>query len=264
MFTETFVQAWRERFGEEPPIEVPEVGRLLTHRSVRKYSDRPVPEELISVLIGVAQSAATSSNLQLWSIISIHDMEVRRKLDQICEGQEHVVKAPWLFAFVADHHRLKSVIQQGCEGLDYTEFYTMAIIDVALAAERMVCAAETLGLGICYIGAFRNNPEAVSELLGLPEGTFCPFGFCLGYPADDAKAEIKPRLRQDRIWFRDRYPASIDVQEYNGRMSVFHESQGMRGDVTWTMRSGRRTDNHHLTGREVLLDWLRQRGFLRR
>jgi hypothetical protein len=110
----------------------------------------------------------------------------------------------------------------------------------------------------------RNNPRRIAELMDLPEGVFCPFGLCLGYPADDSTSAIKPRLAQEAVWFREKYPASIDTAEYDDRMSAFYESQSMKGDVTWSMRSGRRVDKHHLTGREVLKSWLESRGFNKR
>lgn len=267
MFEEGFSEAWRLRYGSDPAAEIPEIARLLTHRSVRKYSNRPVPEGTIQALVAAAQSAATSSNLQLWSVISVQNQETRDKITQLCDNQKHVREAPWFLAFCADHHRLKHVAPDdgiACAGLDYTEFFTMAVIDASLAAERMVCAAETLGLSICYIGALRNDPQGVADLLGFPAGVFGVFGLCIGYPAEDVGAEIKPRLRQEAIWFKERYNPDVNVDEYNHRMKEFYESQKMRGDVNWAARSGRRTDNHHLTGREVLFDWLRAKGFLRR
>jgi hypothetical protein len=117
-----------------------------------------------------------------------------------------------------------------------------------------------MGLGICYIGALRNDPAGVKELLELPDGVFGVFGLCIGYPAEEAKAEIKPRLAPSSVWFRERYDAEADVAEYDERMRAFYESQRMKGDVTWSMRSARRTDEHHLTGRDVLLEWLRAQG----
>ena len=139
----------------------------------------------------------------------------------------------------------------------------MALVDASLAAERMVCAAESIGLGICYIGALRNDPQGVADLLQLPEGTFGVFGLCLGWPAEGCTAAIKPRLSPSDVWFRETY-GTADTAEYDARMRAFYEEQGMKGDVTWSMRSGRRVDDHHLTGREVLKEWLLARGFGRR
>lgn len=140
----------------------------------------------------------------------------------------------------------------------------MALVDAALAAERMVCAAESMGLAICYIGALRNDPEGVRRLLELPEGTFGIFGLCLGWPAEDAGAEIKPRLSPDAVWHREIYRREVPIAEYDERMRAFYERERMRRDVTWSMRSGRRVDEHHLTGREVLKEWLSAQGFCRR
>jgi nitroreductase len=264
---ETFSEGWRHRFGCDPPRDVPELAPLIRHRSVRKYSDKPIPEELAQCLVGVAQSAATSSNLQLWSVISVQDLETREKIAAVADNYEHIRSAPWFFAFVADHHRLKTTaaeVGENAEGLDYEEFFIMATVDVALAAERFVCAAETLGMGICYIGAMRNNAAEIKRLLGLPDQTFCVFGLCLGWPEEPLQAHIKPRLSQEAIWFRERYDSGQNIGEYNARMSAFYESEKMKGEVNWSMRSGRRVDNHHLTGREVLKSWLEEQGFNRR
>ena len=266
MFSESFEDAFVRRFGEEPtgsPIET----YFLRHRSVRDYSDKPVPESLVRSLVAAAQSSATSSNLQLWSVISVEDPDLREQIALTAGDQRQIRNAPWFFAFIADHCRLRSAaarVNESATGLDFVEFYTMAIIDVALAAERMVCAAESVGLGICYIGAMRNDPVKISELFELPAGTFCPFGLCLGYPAEGATSQIKPRIRQDNVWFRNTYRANVDIREYDERMTKFYESEGMKGEVTWSMRSGRRVDDFHLTGREVLKNWLTTQGFNKR
>jgi hypothetical protein len=164
---------------------------------------------------------------------------------------------------LADHNRLRlaaSQVSEEAAGLSYTEFLVMAVIDAALAAERFVCAAESLGLGICYIGALRDHPEAVKELLGLPKGVFGVFGMCLGWPAEPLEANVKPRLNEESLWFRERYRSSFDFDEYNVRMREFYESEHMKGEVTWAMRSARRVDRAHLTGREILKDWLAEQG----
>lgn len=270
LFDEGFAESWERRYGVAPGFVLPEIERFLTHRSVRRYADRPIPEETIAALIAAAQSAATSSNLQLWSVISVQDPERRADLARLCGDQKQVLAAPWFLAFLADHHRLREAalaVGENPIGLDYTEFFVMAAIDAALACERLVCAAETLGIGICYIGALRNDPAGVKELLDLPEGVFGLFGLfglCLGYPDPERPAEIKPRLAQDAVWFRERYDRTPRTAEYDDRMRPFYESQRMKGDVSWTMRSGKRADDHHLTGREVLLEWLRSQGFSRR
>jgi nitroreductase len=261
-FSESFVDAWKARYGIDPPSEMPNLTNFLRHRSVRKYSDRAIDEQTITTLVACAQSSATSSNLQLWSIVSVQEPARREAIARLCADQDQIRSAAWFFAFLADHHRLRRASEQaGIDpaGLDYVEFYTMAVIDAALAAERMVCAAESLGMGICYIGALRNDPEGVRKLLDLPIGTFGVFGLCLGWPAEEPTETIKPRLLQDSIWFRERYLTDVDVSNYNNRMREFYLSEGMRAEYTWAQRSGRRANQ--LTGREVLKNWLESQGF---
>lgn len=267
MFSESFVEAWERRYGHRPPFPPPPIDRFLAHRSVRRYREEDVPEDLVRGLIGAAQSAATSSNLQLWTVISVQESERREAIARLCADQDHVRQAPWFFAFLADHFRLQQAaaeVGEAAAGLDYVEYLVMALVDAALAAERMVCAAESLGLSICYIGALRNDPEGVRRLLDLPERTFGIFGLCLGWPAEGVRAEIKPRLSPEAVWHRETYRRDVPIAEYDERMRAFYEGERMKGEVTWSMRSGRRVDEHHLTGREVLLDWLRAQRFCRR
>lgn len=267
MFHEPFLESWTCRYGAAPTFELQAIDRFLTHRSIRKYRDEPISEETVRGLIAAAQSASTSSNLQLWSVISVQNPERRETIARLCDDQSHVRDAAWFLAFLADHHRLRNAAQSVGEpaaGLDYNEFYTMAIIDAALAAERLVCAAESLGIGVCYIGALRNDPEGVRQFFGLPPGVFGVFGLCLGWPAVDLASEIKPRLSQGAVWFHETYNPSPDVEEYDDRMRSFYKRQGMKGEATWSMRSGRRVDGNHMTGREVLQPWLQRQGFDRR
>lgn len=268
MTQESFQDAWMKRFGFLPEVLVPEVAPFLSHRSVRSFDrTRDLPEETVRALIGTAQSASTSSNLQLWSVISVQDPRRREAIARLCAGQDHVREAHWFFAFLVDHYRLRTgalAAGENPSGLDYIEYFIMGLVDAALAAERMVCAAESLGLGACYIGALRNDASGVADLLELPDGTFGAFGLCLGWPSSQTKAEIKPRLHPDAVWFRERYTRRVDVSEYDERMRAFYDSQGMNPGVTWTMRSGRRVDDHHLAGREALKEFLLERGFNRR
>ena len=264
MFDESTSVASLRRYGHDLG-GLPELGKFLNHRSVRKYKDEPIPESVIRGLIACAQSAATSSNLQLWSVISVQDPGRREQIATLCGDQKQVREASWFLGFFADHHRLRlaaAAVGEDAGGLDFEEFYGMAVIDASLAAERLVCAAESLGIGICYIGAMRNDPFAVKEFLGLPEGVFGVFGLCLGWPEEPLMSEIKPRLTQEAVWFRERYvtDVSVHIAEYDERMRAFYEGQNMKGEVTWSMRSGKRVDEHHLTGREAIRAFLDEQG----
>lgn len=263
MFEESVAEAWQKRYGVTAPSGIPEIGGFLTHRSVRRYTHQPVSREIAEGLIAAAQSAATSSNLQLWTAISVQEPDKRAELAHLCADQKQILDAAWFFCFIADLHRLEQAAReagQEPDALDYNEFYTMAVVDAALAAERMVCAAESLGLGICYIGALRNDPEGVKRALHLPSRTFGVFGLCIGWPAEDSPGEIKPRLAPSAVWHEEAYNHDPGIEEYQERMKRFYDEQGMKGSVSWAMRSGRRARVESLTGRHVLKEFLAGQG----
>lgn len=267
MFDESLPEAWAKRYGHEGPEGNSLVSTLLSHRSVRRYAEEAIDDDTISVLIAAAQSAATSSNLQCWSVISVQEPERRNAITEAAGNQKQVLNAPLFLVFLADIHRIREYAKvHGIDpdGVDTVEMFTVGVVDATLAAERLVCAAESLGYGICYIGGIRNHPHRVKELLNLPENTFAVFGLCVGRPAESARADIKPRLRQDQVWFRETYSESLDSQEYDERMNEFFSAQGMENSVPWSAKSGQRACIQGLSGRETLLEFLQQQGFLKR
>ncbi len=267
MFTESSHESWQKRFGGEAPEALDAIAPFLAHRSVRRYTDETISEATLAGLIAAAQSAATSSNLQSWSVVSIDNPEKRKAISEACDHQKQVITSPVFLVFLADLNRIyQYAAKAGVEpdGLDTAEMYTVAVIDAALAAERLVCAAEALGYGICYIGALRNHPDTVRDLLKLPMRTFGVFGLCIGRPAENANAPIKPKLLSDQIWFREEYPAELESGEYDARMLEFFETTGMAADETWSKKSARRVMVAGLSGRETLLEFLRQHGLLKR
>jgi nitroreductase len=212
-----------------------------------------------------AQSASTSSNLQLWSVISVQEPSSREAITQLCADQDQVRNAPVFLAVIADLYRVDQaarVLGYEPDGPEYMEFLLTAVIDASLAAERLVCAAETLGIGTCYIGALRNHPEKVKELLNLPHLTFGTFGLCLGYPHESESGKIKPRLVQDAVWFKEQYDQSVSVSEYDLRMEPFFASRKM--ETTWSMQTGKRLGMAYMAGRAKLLDFLQSQGLAKK
>lgn len=261
MFHESPAEAWALRYGSSAP-DLGDLGALLNHRSVRKFSDEPIPEGTVAGLVAAAQSAATSSMLQTWSVVSVQDSERRLAIAKLCGGQRQIERAAWFFAWCLDLHRVKTLAERAglsTEAVGLMEMFTVGAVDTALAAERFVVAAERLGLGTCYIGALRNHPEAVRDLLGLPAGTAGLFGLCLGVPSEEAKAAIKPRLGQDAVWHREQYNVSVDVSDFDARYLQFSLEQGM-DDVPWSRKMADRIQRENLSGREAWGDFLRSQG----
>jgi len=126
------------------------------------------------------------------------------------------------------------------EGGDFsagmTEHFLIASIDVALAAQNTVVAAESLGLGICYIGGLRNNPTEVSELLQLPQQVYPVFGLCLGYP--NQNPEVKPRLPVDAVLMKEVYDETAQAElrtQYDAQVREYYKTRtGGNKDSTWS------------------------------
>ncbi|CAL1238909.1 NADPH-dependent oxidoreductase [Candidatus Methylocalor cossyra] len=246
----------------------PVLEQLLSHRSVRAYASEPLPPGTVETLVAAAQSAASSSNLQVWSVVAVEDPERRRRLSVLAGDQAHIRQAPLLLAFLADLARLRRVAAQrgiAAEGLDYLETFVMATVDASLAAQNAVIAAESLGLGTVYIGALRNHPEQVAAELGLPPGVFPVFGLLVGHPDPAVTPAIKPRLPQEAVLHRETYTLESQdqaVQRYDRIMAAFYAEQDMHTAGVWSEHSARRVSGpEQLSGRARLREALNALGF---
>ena len=188
----------------------PTIELLKSHRSIRKFKDQQIPRELFEELIRAGQCAATSNHVQAYTIIHVVNPEKRKKLAELAGGQAYIETCSDFLVFCADMKRAtESAEKAGAEVVrGMTEQLLVASVDAALIAQNVVVAAESEGLGICYIGGIRNNPQEVSELLNLPEHVYPVFGLCLGYPDQDP--EVKPRLPLAAILKQDAYDDSDD------------------------------------------------------
>src|SRR3954466_1991165 len=198
------------RYGAAVPPAGPwnaTIAGMLGHRSVRGYRPDPLPPGTLETLVAAAQSAATYSNLQTWSVVTVEDPAARAVLAEVAGNQKHILECPLFLVFLADvsrNERLGIAEGKPLEGLPYLETFLVAAIDAALAAQNAVVAAESLGLATVYIGALRNDVVRVAEKLGPPPGTVGVFGLCGGYPKAGSEGEVKPRLPQSTILHRGR------------------------------------------------------------
>lgn len=240
---------------------------LLTHRSVRAYLPNALPEGTIEAAIAAAQSAATSSNLQCWTVIAVEDPVRRARLAALCGNQSHIGTAPVFLVWVADLSRLRRIAQnegETHEALDYTEAFLIAAIDTALAAQNAVSALEAAGLGTVYIGGLRNHPEEIAEKLALPEGCVGLFGLCVGYPDPAVPASVKPRLPQQAVLHRERYDLEAEAEiiaAYDALDDAFQKEQGLpsrRWSATMVRRIATRAGLH---GRDTMRASLKALGF---
>jgi len=223
----------------------PTIETILSHRSIRSYADKPVSDEHIRQIVACAQAASTSSYLQAYSIIGVRDPERKAKLAEWAGGQAHVASCPVLLVFCADLRRLELAAEmEGGTGeeavvsLESTELFMVALIDAALAAQNAALAAESMGLGICYIGGIRNRLKDAADLLGTPDRVVPLFGMTIGYPA--LPSAPKRRLPLEAVYYEEKYAgdgeeARRQLGAYNEFISAYYrERTGGRRSERWT------------------------------
>ncbi|WP_445158433.1 oxygen-insensitive NADPH nitroreductase [Halomonas sp. E14] len=214
----------------------PTIELLKSHRSIRKFTERKIPHELLRELISAGQAAATSNHVQAYSVIHVTNPVNREKIAELTGGQGYVASASDFLVFCADMKRPTEAAERiGAHVVrGMTEQLLVASIDAALMAQNVAIAAESEGLGICYIGGIRNNPQAVSDLLHLPEHVYPVFGMCLGYPAHEP--DIKPRLPVEAVLKEDAYCDDSElVAAYDDAMQTYYgQRKGGNKDTNWS------------------------------
>src|ERR1700757_1956068 len=204
---------WRARFDQEAELpenlpDVPWLRQVLTRRTHRRYSERPVPDALIRLLLGTASSASSKSDFQQASVIWVKDRDRRDRLAALVPDMPWIGNAPVFLVFCGDARRLERIGElRGHPQHDgKLEGLFNAAIDAALVLQSFILAAETAGLGCCPISVIRNHADGVAEILRLPEKVFPVAGLCVGYPA--AAGHVSMRLPLE---------ATVKIDHYDDR-----------------------------------------------
>ncbi len=241
-----------------------EVIKLLqSHRSVRKFTDQAVEQHVLEELIKCGQSAATSSFIQACTVIQVEDKAVREKLIPLAGNQPYIASAARFLVFCADmnRHQLACDMQQSDMLSGFTEQFITATVDCALFDQNVITAAQSLGIQGVYIGGIRNQIQAVTELLKLPELVYPVFGMCLGYPAQNP--EVKPRLPLSVVLKKDVYNDEQDkvtISEYDKKVREYYRARtGGNKDTAWSEQIA---DMLVKEARPHMLEYLKSRGYL--
>lgn len=248
-------------------MKTPTIEQIHRHVSVRAYKPDPVATDLIETVVAAGQRSSTSSNLQTYSVVAVQDAERRTRLAELCGDQKHIVEAPVFMAWCADLSRLERVCQaRGYEQVTaYTENFLVAAVDAAIAMQTAALAAESLGLGMCYIGAIRNHPDKVIDLLGLPSLVFPISGMTVGWPA--VEPLIRPRLPLDAVLHWEAYDATgepealetydramIETGIYRDRQVKTPGQDGEMEEYGWMEHSARRASTPARTKLRMALE----------
>lgn len=178
---------------------------IKNRRTIRKYSKKDIPDNLLNELLEVACRASTMGGLQLYSIIVTRSDEMKEKLAPLHFNQPMVKNAPVVLTFCADYNRTSEWCRQrkANPGFDNFESFFNAAIDALLVAQNFCTLAEEKGLGICYLGTTTYTPMQIIETLELPELVFPVTTVTVGYP--DENPEQQDRLPLEGIIHKEKY-----------------------------------------------------------
>ena len=200
-------------------------------------------------------------------MIAVEDPRRKDVFAEVAGGQDHIRQAPLFLVWLADLNRSQQVATTHglpADGVDYFDTFLVGVVDAALAAQNVVVAAESLGLGTVYIGALRNDVARVARELNLPEQVFPVFGLVIGLPDPAKPAAIKPRLPQNVVLHKEQYqrePLAQSISDYDAVMKIFQRGQ-KQPEIGWSWHSSERLSGaDKLNGRQYLRTALAKLGF---
>ena len=172
----------------------PTMNALYARKSVRAYEDKSVSSEIKRALLEAALQAPTAGNMTLYTIIDITDPCLKGRLSVTCDNQPFIAQAPIVLIFCADYHRWYELFKRHVDEVRAPAEgdLLLANADALIAAQNVVAAAESFGLGSCYIGDITENFEIHKKLLKLPDHVVPTCMLCIGYPSQQQKERPKP------------------------------------------------------------------------
>jgi len=242
---------------------------LLTRKTIRKYSGKPVDEKLLNEILLKGCRASTTGNMQVYSIVITRDDAKKKELAPFHFNQKMITEAPVVLTFCADFNRFnKWCLERDAEpGYDnFLSFFTAAI-DALLVAQTVCIAAEDDGLGICYLGTTTYMAHKIIEALNLPKGVVPVTTVTLGWPAE--KPEQPDRLPLEAVIHHEVY------KDYNTKDidMLYHEKEARVDSKQFIKENGKetlaqvftdvrykKTDNVYFS--QILLQVLKDQGFM--
>lgn len=214
------------------------IKQIQQHTSIRKYKSQQIDEAIVQSIIRTTQQSPSWINGQQMSIIRVTDLEKRQKMQELAGNQEYVGSASEFWVFCLDFYRVAKACEMEGKNFavaDNIDLLLVGTTDVGIALGTAIVAAESYGLGTVAIGGVRRNPQAVIDLLDLPEYVYPISGLCIGYPAE--QPALKPRLPQQAVVFENVYNRNIEplLEQYNEQFTHYvNERTNGQSSANWT------------------------------
>ncbi len=191
------------------------LNQLYARKSVRAFEEKPITAQEKQAILRAAFEAPTAGNQQLYTVLDITDQSLKETLSETCDHQPFIAKAPMVLIFCADCQKwLDAFASCGCAPRrPGPGDLLLAMADACIAAQNAVTAAQSLGIGSCYIGDILENCERHRALLGLPEFVVPAAMLVFGWPAQSQLQREKPhRCEEKHLVHENRY-RRMDAQE---------------------------------------------------
>lgn len=244
---------------------------MKNRRTIRKYTEQDIPEELLNELLEVAARASNTGNMQLYSVVVTRDQSNKEKLAPAHFNQPMITTAPVVLTFCADANRfVKWAEQRKAEaGFDNLQTFIASTIDAMLFAQAFCDAAEEKGLGICYLGTTAYNADKIIEALSLPRLVVPIVTVTVGYPAMPLPEQME-RLPLAAVVHQEAYvdytPDMID-ELYGEKEALEVNKQFVKENNKETLAQVftdvRYTKKNNEYFSEVLLNVLKDQGFMK-
>jgi nitroreductase len=178
---------------------------LNQHRTIRKYTGQEITPELLNSLLETACRASNTGNMQAYSIVVTTDNDIKKQLAPSHFNQPMITQAPVVLTFCADFNRFSKWCEQrdANPGYDNFQSFMSTAIDTIIAAQTFCIAAESVGLGICYLGTTTYNAREIIDILNLPGLVVPVTTITVGY--SDGPAEQTDRLPMEAVVHRETY-----------------------------------------------------------
>lgn len=201
------------------------IKQIQARKSMRAYEDRAIGAEEKRLILDAALQAPTAGNMTLYTILDITDQALKDRLAVTCDNQPFIATAPMVLVFCADYRRWYNAF---CSKVDEVRRPAegdlfLAQADALIAAQNTVVAAESLGIGSCYIGDITENFEIHRDLLKLPKYVVPTCMLCFGYPTEPQLKRAKPvRFELEKIVHENGY----DLEKSDAMVEMLSEHSG--------------------------------------
>jgi nitroreductase len=243
---------------------------LNNRKSIRKYQKKEVDNQLLTQLLNTAFRASTTGNMQLYSVVVTKDEKMKAQLAPLHFNQPTYVNAPVSLTFCADYNRFNKWCESREAEPGYDNFLSFlnAAIDTMLVAQTFCVAAESKGLGICYLGTALYNAKAIAQILELPKFVVPITTITVGYP-DENPAQTDRLPVEALIHFetyKDYTNADID-RIYAHKESLAENKKFIAENNKKTLAQVftdiryKKADNEAFS--KALLDFIKEQGFLK-